>query len=112
ESGLCAVTGAPEAPSKVGVSVADIATGMNAHSAILEALIDRGRTGRGKAIEIAMFDSLADWMAVPLLHLMYQGKETARYGLAHAAIYPYGPFSCRDGDLIVVVQNPDEWRRF
>lgn len=112
ESGLCAVTGTPETPSKVGVSVADIATGMNAHAAILEALIHRERTGRGQAIEVAMFDGLADWMAVPLLHLQHQGKKTGRHGLSHAAIYPYGPFACRDGEVVVVVQNPGEWRRF
>lgn len=112
ESGLCAVTGTPETPSKVGVSVADIATGMNAHAAILEALIHRERTGRGRAVEVSMFDGLADWMAVPLLHLRHQGKDTGRHGLSHAAIYPYGPFACRDGDVVMVVQNPGEWKRF
>lgn len=111
ESGLCSVTGTPEMPSKVGVSAADIATGMNAHAAILEALIERGRSGRGKVIEIAMFDGMADWMAVPLLHFEHAGIETARYGLAHASIYPYRPFTCQDGTVIVAVQNNDEWRR-
>jgi crotonobetainyl-CoA:carnitine CoA-transferase CaiB-like acyl-CoA transferase len=112
ESGLCAVTGSPGEAAKVGVSAADIATGMNAHAAILEALLGRERTGRGRAIEIAMFDGLADWMTVPLLHWEHQGRETARHGLSHAAIQPYGPVACRDGAVIVVVQNPTEWRRF
>jgi crotonobetainyl-CoA:carnitine CoA-transferase CaiB-like acyl-CoA transferase len=112
ESGICSVTGAPEAPSKVGVSIADIGTGMNAHAAILEALIAREKTGRGQAIEIAMFDGMADWMAVPLLHLEYEGRETARHGLAHAAIYPYAPYPCRDGEIVIAVQSPAEWRRF
>ena len=112
ESGICSVTGTPETPSKVGVSIADIGTGMNAHAAILEALIARERTGRGQAIEIAMFDGMADWMAVPLLHLEYEGRETARHGLSHAAIYPYAPYACRDGELVVAIQSPAEWRRF
>ena len=112
ESGICAVTGTPEVPTKIGVSAADIATGMNAHAAILEALIARARTGRGAQIEIAMFDSMADWMAVPLLHYEHAGRETARFGLSHASIYPYRPFSCADGTVIVAVQNNGEWARF
>lgn len=111
ESGLCSVTGSPEAPAKVGVSAADIATGMNAHAAIVEALYERERTGRGRAIEMAMFDGLADWMNVPLLHHDYAGRATLRHGLAHAAIYPYRPFACRDGEVVIVAQNADEWGR-
>lgn len=112
ESGICAVTGAPDAPAKVGVSIADIGTGMNAHAAILEALIERGRSGRGRAIEIALFDSMADWMAVPLLHLEHLGRETRRHGLSHAAIHPYSPYACRDGAIVISIQSPAEWRRF
>ena len=111
ESGLCSVTGTPDVPSKVGVSVADIATGMNAHAAILEALIERSISGIGRAIEIAMFDCLADWMNVPLLHFDHLAKVTPRVGLSHATIYPYRPFACRDGDVVIVVQNPGEWSR-
>lgn len=111
ESGLCAVTGTPEVPSKVGVSAADIATGMNAHAAILEALIARGITGQGQSIEIAMFDGIADWMTVPLLHFEHLGRETGRFGLSHASIYPYRPFDCADGTVIVAVQTNAEWAR-
>ncbi|WP_420863065.1 CaiB/BaiF CoA transferase family protein [Algirhabdus cladophorae] len=111
ESGLCAVTGTPEVPSKVGVSAADIATGMNAHALILEALIARGITGRGQSIEVSMFDGIADWMAVPLLHYEHGGIETGRFGLSHASIYPYRPFACNDGTVIVAVQNNHEWAR-
>lgn len=111
ESGICAVTGTPDTPSKIGVSAADIATGMNAHAAILEALIERSQTGRGKQIEIAMFDAMADWMAVPLLHFEHAGRETGRYGLSHASIYPYRPFACRDGTVIVATQNNGEWTK-
>lgn len=111
ESGLCAVTGPPEAPAKVGVSAADIGSGMNAHAAILEALIERARTGRGKQIEIAMFDSMAEWMTVPLLHFEHAGMETGRNGMSHASIYPYRPFACSDGAVIVAIQTQAEWGR-
>jgi len=111
ESGLCAVTGPADTPSKIGVSAADITTGGNAHAAILEALIERGKTGFGQNIEISMFDGMADWMAVPLLHYEHTGHETARFGLSHASIYPYRPFACQDGTIIIAVQNNDEWHR-
>ncbi len=113
ESGICAVTGSADVPSKVGVSAADIATGMNAHAAILEALLARQTSGFGRVVEIAMFDGMADWMAVPLLHYEHLGRETRRYGLAHASIYPYRPFACRDGSSVVVsIQQNSEWKRF
>lgn len=111
ESGICAVTGTAETPVKVGVSIADIATGMNAHAAILEALIERSRTRRGKHIEIAMFDGMADWMAVPLLHLEQAGKFTHRHGLSHASIYPYRPYACRNGSIVISIQSDREWER-
>ena len=113
ESGLCAVTGTPQQPSKVGISVADIATGMNAYAAILESLLQRARTGTGKIIEIAMFDAMADWMTVPLLHHAHAARETGRHGLSHASIYPYAPYTCRDGGVIIIaIQQPSEWIRF
>lgn len=112
ESGLCSVTGTPEAPVKVGVSLADVTTGMTAHAAVLEALIARGLTGQGMAIEIAMFDVLADLMSVPLLHHDYANRATPRVGLRHASIYPYGAYACADGEVVAVVQSPQEWARF
>jgi itaconate CoA-transferase len=112
ESGICAVTGTPADMVKVGVSIGDIATGMNAHALVLEALIERDKTGEGRAIEVAMFDALADWMAVPLLHYTMSGKITPRTGFSHATIYPYAPFACLDDDVIIAIQSPDEWQRF
>ncbi|MBV1863885.1 MAG: CoA transferase [Rhodobacteraceae bacterium] len=112
ESGICAVTGTPDEQVKVGVSMADITTGATAHTAILEALIERGITGKGKAIEIAMFDAIADMMCVPLLHYDYMGRETPRMGLAHSVIAPYGKFRCSDGDVVIVCQQHAEWVRF
>ena len=112
EAGLCSVTGTADAPCKVGVSIADMGTGMNAYAAILEALIARGVHGRGAALELAMFDTVAEWMSVPLLHREYGGKATARHGMAHASIYPYRPYPCRDGEVIVAVQNNAQWTAF
>ncbi len=111
ESGLASVTGTPEAPGRVGVSAADIASGMTAHAAILEALIERGRTGVGKAVAISMFDALADWMTVPLLHHDYGRRAPPRVGLSHPSIAPYGAFSSQDGKQVVLgVQNEREWK--
>jgi itaconate CoA-transferase len=112
ESGICSVTGTEETAVKVGVSIADIGTGMNAHAAVLQALYERERTGRGQAIEIAMFDSMAEWMAVPFLHYEYAGRITPRTGLSHASIFPYHVAECRDGGVVIVVQSPAEWVRF
>jgi itaconate CoA-transferase len=110
EAGVASLTGGPEAPARVGVSVCDIAAGMNAYEAILEALIARGRTGEGAAISISMFDAMADWMAVPLIQ--HEGGVTPkRIGLAHTSIAPYGVFKTRDGvDILISIQSDREWR--
>ena len=110
ESGLASVTGGPDAPARVGVSVVDIATGMNAYEAILEALLARARTGEGVALSIAMFDAMADWMTVPLLQTE-GGKPPQRLGLAHPTIAPYGVFKSSDGaDILISIQSDREWR--
>jgi crotonobetainyl-CoA:carnitine CoA-transferase CaiB-like acyl-CoA transferase len=113
ESGLASVTGHPAGPGRVGVSVVDIATGMNAHAAVLEALIARGITGRGTGIAVSLFDAMADWMNVPLLFLEGTGRAPERVGLAHPSICPYGAFATSDGALVLVsVQNEREWAGF
>lgn len=112
ETGICAVTGSRHAAAKVGVSVADIGAGMNAHAAILEALIGRAVSGSGAALEISLFDGMADWMAVPLLHADQAGQTTARHGLAHASVQPYAVYACADGEVMLAVQNQAEWQRF
>ncbi|HXZ02538.1 MAG TPA: CaiB/BaiF CoA-transferase family protein [Stellaceae bacterium] len=113
ETGLAALTGPPEAPGRVGVSVSDIAAGLNAYSAILEALYARQRTGDGAVLSVSLFDATAEWMAVPLLHYDYGGKAPAREGLRHPSIAPYGAFAAADGKAIVIaIQNEREWSRF
>jgi itaconate CoA-transferase len=110
EAGIASVTGGPEAPSRVGVSVCDIASGMNAYQAILEALIARGRTGEGTSISVSMFDAMADWMTVPLLQ-HEGGSPPKRIGLAHTSIAPYGVFKTKDGaDILISIQSDREWR--
>ncbi|MEM9635057.1 MAG: CaiB/BaiF CoA-transferase family protein [Pseudomonadota bacterium] len=109
ESGLCSITGSPSEPSRVGISVVDIATGATAYSAILEALLRRGVTGKGAQISISMFDVMADWLTVPLLN--HEGGHTPkRIGLAHPSIAPYGVFYPREGPPILIsIQSDREW---
>jgi formyl-CoA transferase len=110
ESGVSSVTGGPEGPARVGVSIVDIAAGLNAYEAILEALIARDRSGEGAEISVSMFDAMAEWMTVPLLHAE-GGQPFKRIGLAHAGIAPYGVFKSRDGaDILIAIQNDREWR--
>ncbi|HWP15403.1 MAG TPA: CaiB/BaiF CoA-transferase family protein [Xanthobacteraceae bacterium] len=110
ESGLASVTGGPEAPARVGVSVTDVAAGMNAYEAVLEAIIARGRTGQGAAVGVSLFDAMADWMTVPLLH-HEGGQSPRRLGLAHPSIAPYGVFRSKDDiPILISIQNDREWR--
>ncbi|NBW05793.1 MAG: CoA transferase [Alphaproteobacteria bacterium] len=112
EVGLAQITGAPEEPGRVGVSVCDIAAGMTAHAAILQALVARGRTGEGRAIEVSLFHALADWMNVPYLQHHYGGREIRRPGLHHPTIAPYGAYCCGDEKMLLIsIQNEREWVR-
>jgi len=113
ETALATVTGRAEGPGRVGVSCCDIACGMHAHAAVLEALIQRGITGRGKGIAVSLFDGMADWMTVPLLQYEGTGKNPPRIGLAHPSICPYGAFETKDGQLVLIaIQNEREWAGF
>ncbi len=110
EAGLASVTGSAAEPARVGVSVCDIAAGMDAYEAILEALIARGKSGQGAELSVSMFDAMADWMTVPLLQ-HEGGKTPQRLGLAHPSIAPYGVFKTRDGaDILISIQSDREWR--
>ena len=112
ESGLASITGGPGEPSRVGISLVDIATGATAHATILEALIARSLNGDGADIRVSMFDVMADWLTVPLLH-EEAGRPPRRMGLAHPSIAPYGVFTCRDGaQILLSIQSDREWRTF
>jgi crotonobetainyl-CoA:carnitine CoA-transferase CaiB-like acyl-CoA transferase len=113
ESGLAAISGHPAGPGRIGVSVCDIACGMSAHAAVLEALIERARTGCGKGVKVSLFDAVADWMTVPLLQFEASGAEPRRVGLAHPTICPYGAFATADGaSVLIAIQSEREWRDF
>jgi len=113
EAGLLSITGTEDEPSKAGISVADIAGGMYAYSAILTALLMRQHTGLGTTIEVSLFEALSEWMGYPAYYTKYGGKAPARTGAAHAAIAPYGPFQSGDQKgVFLSIQNEREWERF
>ena len=113
EAGFLSVTGTPEAPSKAGCSIADIAAGMYAYSGILSALLQRGKTGRGSRIDVSMLESMTEWMGYPMYYAFEGAAPPPRAGAAHATIYPYGPFEAGDGRSVMLgLQNEREWASF
>ena len=113
ESGLCSVTGTDEYPSKTGISISDLSTGLTAYSAILRALIKKYKTGEGTNISISMFDVMADWMNMPLLAHRYMGGAPKRTGLKHSFISPYGVYNCGDhGKVLLSIQSNREFQNF
>ncbi|MCA8927371.1 MAG: CoA transferase [Alphaproteobacteria bacterium] len=113
ESGITAITGSPEEPGRVGVSICDLTTGLNAYTAVLEAVIDRAKTGKGSGVKASLFGSMADWMAAPLM--AYEQSDTIwpRNALRHPLMCPYGAFPTSDGSrTLVACQNEREWQRF
>ena len=113
EAGLVSVTGTEEFPAKTGISTADIAAGMYTYSGILTALYNRERTGVGATLSTSLFDSLVEWMGYPLYFTRYGGTRPTRAGTSHAAIAPYGAFTCGDGtQIMLAIQNEREWERF
>jgi itaconate CoA-transferase len=112
ETGLVSVTGSEDAPAKAGISVADIAGGMYAFSSVLAALYARERTGAGAALQVSLFEALAEWMMQPMYYAMYTGTPPARTGTSHATIEPYGTFRTGAGGTVqLAVQNDREWHR-
>jgi itaconate CoA-transferase len=112
EVGLVSITGTPETPSKVGLSIADIAGGMYAYSGILTALLQRHQTGQGTALEVSLFEALGEWMGYAMYYTS-GGKPPARTGASHATIAPYGPYRTREGDEVIVgIHNNREWATF
>ena len=113
EAGLVSITGSEETPSKVGISIADIASGMYAYSGILTALLQRGQTGEGATIELSMLEALGEWMGYAMNYAVYGGTAPKRTGSSHAAIAPYGPFTCGDSQQVFLgIQNEREWATF
>ncbi|MGB6008898.1 CaiB/BaiF CoA transferase family protein [Castellaniella sp.] len=113
ESGFLSVTGSADEPAKAGCSIADIAAGMYAYTNILAALIERGKTGKGRHIDVSMLESMAEWMSYPMYYGFDGAPPPARSGASHATIYPYGPFAAGDGKTVMLgLQNEREWQVF
>ncbi len=113
EAGVLSITGTPETPSKVGISIADIATGIYAYSGILTALYRREKTGKGGRVEVTMLEALAEWMGYPLYYAHFSGAAPPRTGPDHATIVPYGRFHTGDGKSVMLgLQNEREWAIF
>jgi itaconate CoA-transferase len=113
EAGVLSVTGTEDAPSKVGISITDIGTGLHAYAGILAALYERERTGKGRRIEVTMFEAMVEWMGHPLYYTHFSGKAPKRAGPDHATIVPYGRFRAGDGSHVMFgIQNEREWAAF
>jgi crotonobetainyl-CoA:carnitine CoA-transferase CaiB-like acyl-CoA transferase len=113
ETGFLSINGTPETPSKCGVAIADIATGMYALNGILMGLHQRARTGKGYAFEVSLFDALTEWMSYPAYYTRGRGEPVPRSGARHATIAPYGPFPAGDGKVVFFgIQNEREWQKF
>jgi crotonobetainyl-CoA:carnitine CoA-transferase CaiB-like acyl-CoA transferase len=111
EAGVVSMTGTPEAPAKVGVSIADIGAGLYGYSSILTALINPARPGPGERIDISMLECLTEWMMPPLYVFQGTGEVPGRVGVRHNMVAPYGAYACANGAVLLAVQNDREWRR-
>jgi crotonobetainyl-CoA:carnitine CoA-transferase CaiB-like acyl-CoA transferase len=115
ETGVIDITGLPDKDgvdgrAKVGPSVCDISAGMTAYQAILQALIKRSISGKGRHISVSMFNSLADWMNPFYLGYVYNKKIPKRNGMTHPIIVPYGAYNCKDNlTILIAIQNDREW---
>src|SRR4029079_16308223 len=113
EAGLVSITGSRDTPSRVGISVADIAAGLYAYSGILTALLARSTSGEGTGLDVSLFDALGEWMGAPAYYTAYGGTQPPRRGAAHATLAPYELFVSRDGvEIFLAIQNAREWTRF
>ncbi|MCG7360569.1 CoA transferase [Roseomonas sp. ACRSG] len=112
EAGFLSVTGTPAEMAKSGLSIADIASGVTAQSAILAALIQRGRTGQGDVLDVSMLEAMTEWMGYPLYYAMDGAPPPPRAGAGHATIYPYGMYATSDGAVLFGLQNDREWANF
>lgn len=113
EAGFLSITGTANEMVKSGISIADIAAGMQAQTAILAALIQRGKTNEGSNIDISMLEAMVEWMGFPLNYAYDGATPPARTGSDHASIYPYGAFTAGDGKVIMLgIQNEREWAAF
>lgn len=113
ESGFLSITGSPGLPAKSAISIADIAAGTMAYNNILAAIIQRNKTGKGCRLDVSMLESMAEWMTFPLYYAYDGAPPPPLAGAEHASIYPYGPFTCAAGEVVMLgMQNEREWGIF
>jgi formyl-CoA transferase len=112
ETGLVSLTGSAAEAARAGISVADIAAGMYAYSGVLTALYRRAVTGEASAVDVSLFESLAEWMGAPAYYTEYGGSQPDRTGADHATIAPYGPYPTATGTVVLGIQNDREWQAF
>ncbi len=113
QGGVMSITGPEEGePYKVGVAIADITAGLFACNAILAALYEQQRSGRGQRIDISLLDSQIAWLANVGSNYLISGEKTNRYGNAHPNIVPYQTFKARDGYFALGIGNDGQWRQF
>ena len=112
ESGLMALTGDDEGPVRIGLSICDVGTGIYASSLILGALVDRLRTGKGRFIDLSMFEVMTEFAGPNLVAYANGAVKYDRYRWHHHSIVPYGIFRCRDGFLAIAIEQDLEWKRF
>ncbi|MEU3990969.1 CaiB/BaiF CoA-transferase family protein [Streptomyces platensis] len=110
QTGLVSLTGTAAEPARAGVSVADIAAGMYAYSGILTSLYTRAVSGVARAVEVSLFEALAEWMNQPAYYTRFGGTQPPRLGTQHATIAPYGAYPAADGqEVLFSIQNEREW---
>ena len=113
QAGVMSITGEPDGPpTKLGVAIADITTGLFASQAILASLVGRARTGRGEQIDLALFDSTIAWLANVGQNFLLAGEIPQRLGSQHPNIVPYQVFATADGNVVIGVGNDAQFRRF
>lgn len=113
QGGVMSITGPQDGePYKVGVAIADITAGLFACNAILAALYEHQRSGRGQRIDISLLDSQVAWLANVGSNYLISGKKPKRYGNAHPNIVPYQTFKARDGYFALGIGNDSQWRQF
>jgi itaconate CoA-transferase len=112
ETGLIAVTGAPDEPARVGVSICDVGAGSYAAVATLAALVRRARTGEGARVSVSLFDVMVDWLGYFPHYRWHRGETPSRTGMRHPLFCPYGPYPARDGRLFsIAVLSAEHWQR-
>jgi crotonobetainyl-CoA:carnitine CoA-transferase CaiB-like acyl-CoA transferase len=113
ESGLMSITGPRDGePTKHGVALVDVCTGMLASNSILGALAARVRTGRGQHVEVSLYETGLFMLANVASNYLAAGREGGRYGNGHPSVVPYTTYPTRDGMMAVAVGNDAQFAKF